>query len=111
MPPVPTSAGPVSAEPVLSSRAASHQQLKRIALIPFVALLYGYCSGGPFDFEAMISRAGPGMALIFILIVPAHKLPGAREDPLLFFKKSPAIEIKFCGQRPGMGEIRLDLQD
>ena len=54
---------------------------------------------------------GEIIARLCQLIVPAHKLPGAREDPLLFFKKSPAIEIKFCGQRPGMGEIRLDLQD
>ncbi len=42
----------------------------RIALAPFVAILYAYCAGGPFGFEAMISTAGPGMALLFILIVP-----------------------------------------
>ena len=70
MPPVPTSPSQVSAEPSVSLRPASHQQLKRIALIPFVAVLYGYCAGGPFDFEAMVSTAGPGMALIFILTVP-----------------------------------------
>jgi len=42
----------------------------RIALAPFVALLYAYCAGGPFGFEAMVSTAGPGMSLLFILVVP-----------------------------------------
>src|SRR5215831_14697613 len=45
-------------------------ELKRISLIPFIAVLFGYCAGGPFGFEAMISTSGPGMALLFILIVP-----------------------------------------
>ncbi len=35
-----------------------------------MAVLYAYCAGGPFGFEAMISTSGPGMALIFILVVP-----------------------------------------
>jgi amino acid transporter len=45
-------------------------ELKKISLLPFVAVLYAYCAGGPFAFEAMVSTAGPGMALLFILIVP-----------------------------------------
>src|SRR5206468_6383611 len=45
-------------------------KLKKISLIPFVAVLYAYCAGGPFDYEAMVSTSGPGMALLFILIVP-----------------------------------------
>jgi amino acid transporter len=48
----------------------SHQTLQKISLVPFVALLYGYCAGGPFGFEAMVSTSGPGMALIFMLTVP-----------------------------------------
>ncbi len=35
--------------------------------------LYRYVrnrAGGPFDYEAMVSTSGPGMALLFILIVP-----------------------------------------
>ena len=27
-------------------------KLKKISLIPFVAILYAYCAGGPFDYEA-----------------------------------------------------------
>jgi hypothetical protein len=45
-------------------------KLKKISLIPVVAVLYAYCAGGPFDYEAMVSTSGPGMALLFILIVP-----------------------------------------
>jgi amino acid transporter len=45
-------------------------ELKKISLLPFVAVLYAYCAGGPFGFEAMVSTSGPGMALIFILVVP-----------------------------------------
>jgi hypothetical protein len=44
--------------------AARHGELKRISLAPFVAVLYAYCAGGPFRFEAMVSTSGPGMALI-----------------------------------------------
>jgi len=45
-------------------------KLKKISLVPFVAVLYAYCAGGPFDYEAMVSTSGPGMTLLFILIVP-----------------------------------------
>src|SRR5438874_1252079 len=47
-------------------------KLKKISLIPFVAVLYAYCAGGPFDYEAMVSTSGPGMALLFTLIVPGY---------------------------------------
>jgi len=50
--------------------ANRHAHLKRIGLAPFVAVLYAYCAGGPFGFEAMVSTSGPGVALIFILVVP-----------------------------------------
>jgi amino acid transporter len=53
-----------------SSRRPHSGGLKKISLAPFVAVLYAYCSGGPFGFEAIISTAGPGMALIFLLTVP-----------------------------------------
>jgi amino acid transporter len=49
---------------------AAHQALKRISLAPFVAVLYAYCAGGPFGFEAIVSTSGPGMALVFLLTIP-----------------------------------------
>ena len=53
-----------------SSSPTRQRPLQRIGLVPFVAVLYAYCAGGPFGFEAMVSTAGPGMALLFILTVP-----------------------------------------
>jgi amino acid transporter len=50
--------------------AQRHRELQHITLAPFVAVLYAYCAGGPFGFEAMVSTSGPGLALVFILIVP-----------------------------------------
>jgi len=45
-------------------------KLRHIGLASFVAVLYAYCAGGPFGFEAMVSTSGPGMALLFILVIP-----------------------------------------
>ena len=60
-----------TSSPAMPASHASHAvRLKKISLIPFVAVLYAYCAGGPFDYEAMVSTSGPGMALLFILIVP-----------------------------------------
>lgn len=52
------------------SAAAADSRFHHIRLVPFVAVLYAYCAGGPFGFEAMVSTAGPGMSLLFILVVP-----------------------------------------
>ena len=49
---------------------APTQNLRRIALAPFVALLFAYCAGGPFSLESMISTSGPGLGLTFLLVVP-----------------------------------------
>jgi amino acid transporter len=49
---------------------APTQNLQRIALAPFVALLFAYCAGGPFSLESMVSTSGPGLGLTFLLVVP-----------------------------------------
>ncbi len=33
-------------------------------------MLYAYCAAGPFGFEEMISTSGPGMSLLFLMLVP-----------------------------------------
>jgi amino acid transporter len=53
-----------------SLKATPTHNLRRIGLLPFVAVLFAYCTGGPFGFESMISTSGPGLALIFLLVVP-----------------------------------------
>jgi amino acid transporter len=63
-----TMSAPITSTPGLLS--APTKNLRRIGLIPFVAILFAYCTGGPFGFESMISSSGPGLALIFLLVVP-----------------------------------------
>jgi amino acid transporter len=63
------SGGPrVSAAP--TSLYAPTKNLRRIGLAPFVALLFAYCTGGPFSLESMISGSGPGLGLTFLIVVP-----------------------------------------
>jgi amino acid transporter len=57
----------MSSQPATAPR---HRELQHITLAPFVAVLYAYCAGGPFGFEAMVSTSGPGLSLVFILVVP-----------------------------------------
>ncbi len=52
------------------STYAPTKNLRRIGLLPFVALLFAYCAGGPFSLESMISSSGPGLGLTFLLVVP-----------------------------------------
>jgi amino acid transporter len=49
---------------------APTRNLRRIGLAPFVAVLFAYCAGGPFELESMISTSGPGLGLMFLLVVP-----------------------------------------
>jgi len=68
----------MGSEPLLSNSRpalptaiyAPTQNLRRIGLAPFVALLFAYCAGGPFSLESMISTSGPGLGLTFLLVVP-----------------------------------------
>lgn len=53
-----------------TSLYAPTKNLRRIGLAPFVAVLFAYCTGGPFALESMISGSGPGLALTFLVVVP-----------------------------------------
>src|SRR5208282_3452512 len=64
----PLSSGSISSVP--TTIYAPTQNLRRIALAPFVAVLFAYCAGGPFALESMISTSGPGLGLTFLLVVP-----------------------------------------
>lgn len=55
--------------PIASSEARTHR-FKQLTLGAFVAVLYAYCAAGPFGFEEMISTSGPGMSLLFLIVVP-----------------------------------------
>jgi amino acid transporter len=63
-----TSSGSPSDVP--TSLYAPTRHLRRIGLASFVAVLFAYCTGGPFALESMISGSGPGLALTFLIVVP-----------------------------------------
>lgn len=46
------------------------RRFHKLKLGAFIAVLYAYCAAGPFGFEDMISTSGPGMSLLFLIIVP-----------------------------------------
>lgn len=50
--------------------AAEGKRFRKLKLGAFVAVLYAYCAAGPFGFEEMVSTSGPGMTLLFLMIVP-----------------------------------------
>jgi amino acid transporter len=48
----------------------SSGQLRQIGLLPLLALFYAYTAGGPFGYEEIFRSSGPGMAILFLSIVP-----------------------------------------
>src|SRR5215813_12565489 len=52
------------------SSPVTHAHLRRIGFLPFLALLFAYCTGGPFSLESMVSGSGPGLGLTFLIVVP-----------------------------------------
>jgi len=42
----------------------------KVGLLSLVFLFYAYTTAGPFGFEEIFSRAGPGMGLVFLALVP-----------------------------------------
>jgi amino acid transporter len=44
--------------------------LRQIGFIPLLAVFYGYTAGGPFGYEVIFKSSGPGMAILFLAIVP-----------------------------------------
>lgn len=43
---------------------------QKVGFLPLLFLFYAFTTAGPFGFEEMFSRAGPGMALVFLAFVP-----------------------------------------
>ncbi|MGH9787440.1 MAG: APC family permease [Candidatus Acidiferrales bacterium] len=43
---------------------------QKVGLLPLVFLFYAYTTSGPFGYEEAFARCGPGMALLFIVVVP-----------------------------------------
>jgi len=54
----------------VKTQQAAAAQLRQIGFIPLLAVFYGYTAGGPFGYEVIFKSAGPGMAILFLAIVP-----------------------------------------
>jgi amino acid transporter len=50
--------------------AASSSALKKATLFYLVFVMFSYTTGGPFGLEEIVSTAGPGLALVYMLLLP-----------------------------------------
>jgi amino acid transporter len=48
----------------------SKQAIRKAGLLYFVFVMFAYTTGGPFGLEEMVTTSGPGMTLIYLLIIP-----------------------------------------
>jgi amino acid transporter len=48
----------------------SNSAIKKAGLLYFVFVMFAYVTGGPFGLEGMITTSGPGMTLVYLLIIP-----------------------------------------
>ena len=53
-----------------SSRSGTRAVLRKASLLPFVFVMYAYATGGPFGLEDMVSTSGPGLTLLYQLLIP-----------------------------------------
>jgi amino acid transporter len=44
--------------------------IKKAGLLYFVFVMFAYTTGGPFGLEEMVSTSGPGMTLLYLLVLP-----------------------------------------
>lgn len=53
-----------------NQKVAVAHALKKVGLFSFIFVMYSYNTAGPFGLEDQISTSGPGMALIYQLVIP-----------------------------------------
>src|SRR5260370_20952612 len=44
--------------------------VRKATLLSFVFVMYSYTTGGPFGLEEQVSSSGPGMTLLYHLLIP-----------------------------------------
>ena len=49
---------------------AKSSAVKKAGLLYFVFVMFAYTTGGPFGMEEMISTSGPGLTLLYLLLIP-----------------------------------------
>jgi amino acid transporter len=57
-------------KPSANGPDSSQGHLRQIGFLPLLALFYAYTCSGPFGYEEIFRTSGPGMAILFLSIVP-----------------------------------------
>lgn len=52
------------------SRSPAKRQIRKAGLLAFVFVMYSYTTGGPFGLEDQVTNSGPGLTLLYHLILP-----------------------------------------
>lgn len=55
---------------VTGPTSSTNSVARKATLFYFVFVMFSYTTGGPFGLEAMITTSGPGMSLLYLLIIP-----------------------------------------
>jgi len=48
----------------------THATAKKAGLFYFVFVMFAYTTGGPFGMEEMVTTSGPGLTLLYLLVIP-----------------------------------------
>jgi amino acid transporter len=61
---------PANTTCVRSHNSSAPSTLPKASLFYLVFVMFSYTTGGPFGLEAMVPTSGPGMSLLYLLLVP-----------------------------------------
>ena len=50
--------------------STGNSALRKASLFYLVFVMFSYCTGGPFGLEDMVTTSGPGMTLIYLVVLP-----------------------------------------
>ena len=53
-----------------SAKSLQRGALKKAGLFYFVFVMFSYTTGGPFGMEEMVTTSGPGLTLLYLLVIP-----------------------------------------
>ena len=54
----------------MATASTAKSVIRKAGLFYFVWVMFSYCTGGPFGLEDMVTKSGPGMTLIYLVIIP-----------------------------------------
>lgn len=56
--------------PAVKQISPARHALRKVGLFPFIFVMYSYNTAGPFGLEDQVRTSGPGMSLIYQLVIP-----------------------------------------